>query len=77
MDIISPLNSNCMTLTSEQQQMFNTILDLVYCLRRERDKEKANHIQYLIEAEKNKLMKSMPSFRDYLRFMSEAAPLFK
>ncbi len=65
-----------MVLTSEQQQMFNTILDLVYCLRRERDKEKASHIQYLIEAEKNKLMKSMPSFKDYLRFMSDAAPLF-
>ena len=66
-----------MDLTSEQQQMFNTILDLVYCLRRERNKEKADHIQYLIEAEKNKLMKSMPSFRDYLRFMADAAPLFK
>ncbi len=65
-----------MVLTSEQQQMFNTILDLVYCLRRERNKEKASHIQYLIEAEKNKLMKSMPSFKDYLRFMSDAAPLF-
>jgi hypothetical protein len=65
-----------MVLTLEQQQMFNTILDLVYCLRRERNKEKASHIQYLIEAEKNKLMKSMPSFKDYLRFMSDAAPLF-
>jgi len=65
-----------MVLTSEQQQMFNTILDLVYCFRRERNKEKASHIQYLIEAEKNKLMKSMPSFKDYLRFMSDAAPLF-
>lgn len=77
MDIISPLNLDCMTLTLEQQQMFNTILDLVYCLRRERDREKANHIQYLIEAEKNKLMKSMPSFRDYIRFMADASPLFK
>lgn len=66
-----------MDLTTEQQQMFNTILDLVYCFRRERNKEKADHIQYLIEAEKNKLMKSMPSFRDYLRFMADAAPLFK
>jgi hypothetical protein len=65
-----------MILSSDQQQMFNTILDLVYCLRRERDKEKANHIQYLIEAEKNKLMKSMPSFRDYLKFMANSAPLF-
>ena len=66
-----------MNLTAEQQQMFNTILDLVYCLRRERNREKANHIEYLIESEKNKLMKSMPSFRDYLRFMANAAPLFK
>ena len=66
-----------MDLTSDQQQMFNTILDLVYCSRRERNKEKADHIQYLIEAEKNKFMKSMPSFRDYLRFMADAAPLFK
>ena len=57
-----------MTLTPEQQQMFNSILDLVYCYRRERDKDKADHIQYLIEAEKNKFMKSMPSFRDYIRF---------
>jgi hypothetical protein len=65
-----------MILSSEQQQMFNTILDLVYCLRREKDKEKANHIQYLIEAEKNKLMKSMPSFRDYIKFMASSAPLF-
>jgi len=66
-----------MDLTTEQQQMFNTILDLVYCLRRERNREKANHIEYLIESEKNKLMKSMPSFRDYLRFMADASPLFK
>ena len=66
-----------MNLTAEQQQMFNTILDLVYCLRRERNREKANHIEYLIESEKNKLMKSMPSFRDYLRFMANASPLFK
>ena len=66
-----------MDLTTEQQQMFNTILDLVYCLRRERNREKANHIEYLIESEKNKLMKSMPSFRDYLRFMANASPLFK
>jgi site-specific recombinase len=65
-----------MILSSEQQQMFNTILDLVYCLRREKDKEKASHIQYLIEAEKNKLMKSMPSFRDYIKFMANSAPLF-
>jgi hypothetical protein len=57
--------------------MFNTILDLVYCMRRERDKEKADHIQHLLESEKNKLMKSMPSFRDYIRFMANAAPLFK
>ena len=66
-----------MDLTPDQQQMFNTILDLVYCEKREKDKEKASHIQYLIEAEKNKFMKSMPSFRDYLRFMANAAPLFK
>ena len=65
-----------MILSSEQQQTFNTILDLVHCLKRERDREKASHIQYLIEAEKNKLMKSMPSFRDYLRFMANSAPLF-
>jgi hypothetical protein len=66
-----------MDLTAEQQQTFNTILDLVYCIRRERDKEKADHIQHLLESEKNKLMKSMPSFRDYIRFMANAAPLFK
>jgi len=66
-----------MDLTVDQQQTFNTILDLVYCMRRERDKEKADHIQHLLESEKNKLMKSMPSFRDYLRFMANAAPLFK
>ena len=66
-----------MDLTTEQQQMFSTILDLVYCMRKERDKEKADHIQYLIESEKNKFMKSMPSFRDYLSFMANAAPLFK
>jgi hypothetical protein len=66
-----------MDLTVEQQQMFNTILDLVYCMRRERDKEKADHIHHLLESEKNKLMKSMPSFRDYIRFMANAAPLFK
>ncbi len=64
-----------MDLTQEQQQTFNTILDLVYCLRRERNAEKKNHIEYLVEKEKNKLMKSMP-FRDYLAFMREAAPLF-
>jgi hypothetical protein len=66
-----------MDLTVDQQQTFNTILDLVYSMRRERDKEKANDIQYLLESEKNKLMKSMPSFRDYIRFMANAAPLFK
>jgi hypothetical protein len=66
-----------MDLTVDQQQTFNTILDLVYCMRRERDKEKADHIQHLLESEKNKLMKSMPSFRDYIRFMANAAPLFK
>ena len=65
-----------MILSSEQQQTFNTILDLVHCLKRERDREKASSIQYLIEAEKNKLMKSMPSFRDYIRFMANSAPLF-
>ena len=75
MDIISPLNQNCMDLTQEQQQTFNTILDLVYSLKRERNVEKKTHIQYLVEREKNKLMKSM-SFRDYLAFMREAAPLF-
>jgi hypothetical protein len=64
-----------MDLNQEQQQVFNKILDLVHCLRRERDKEKKIHIEYLVEAEKNKLMKSMP-FRDYLSFMREAAPLF-
>jgi hypothetical protein len=46
-------------------------------MRRERDKEKADHIQNLLESEKNKFMKSMPSFRDYLSFMAKAAPLFK
>jgi len=66
-----------MDLTVDQQQTFNTILDLVYCMRRERDKEKADHIQHILESEKNKLMKSMPSFRDYIRFMANAAPLFK
>jgi hypothetical protein len=66
-----------MDLTVDQQQTFNAILDLVYCMRRERDKEKADHIQHLLESEKNKLMKSMPSFRDYIRFMANAAPLFK
>ena len=65
-----------MILSSEQQQTFNTILDLVHCLKRERDREKASIIQYLIESEKNKLMKSMPSFRDYIRFMANSAPLF-
>ena len=30
-----------MILSSEQQQTFNTILDLVHCLKRERDREKA------------------------------------
>lgn len=64
-----------MDLNQEQQQVFNTILDLVHCLRRERDREKKIHIEYLVEAEKNKLMRSMP-FRDYLRFMREASPLF-
>ena len=66
-----------MDLTVDQQQTFNTILDLVYCMRRERDKEKADHIQHLLESEKNKLMKSMPSFRDFLSFMAKAPPLFK
>lgn len=65
-----------MILSSEQQQMFNTILDLVYCLKRERDREEARRMQYLIEMEKNMLMKSMPSFRDYVRFMANSAPLF-
>jgi hypothetical protein len=64
-----------MSLTPEQQQTFNSILDLVYCLRSERDEDKKKHIGYLIESEKNKLMKSMP-FRDYISFMKEAAPLF-
>lgn len=64
-----------MSLTEQQQQTFNTILDLVYCLRTERDEAKKTHIGYLIEAEKNKLMKSMP-FRDYITFMKEASPLF-
>lgn len=70
------IKSYYMILTSEQQQMFNTILDLVYCLKKEKDPDKANHIRYLIEAEKNKLMKSMPSFRDYIRFMANSSPLF-
>ena len=43
-----------MILSSEQQQTFNTILDLVHCLKRERDREKASSMQYLIEREKNK-----------------------
>lgn len=65
-----------MNLTQDQQQTFNEILNLVHCLRIERDKDKASHIQYLIEREKNTLMKSMPSFRDYVTFMANAAPLF-
>lgn len=65
-----------MILSLEQQQMFNTILDLVYCLKRERNREEASRMQYLIEREKNKLMKSMPSFKDYIRFMANSAPLF-
>lgn len=64
-----------MDLNQEQQQVFNKILDLVHCSKRERDKEKKTHIGYLIESEKNKLMRSMP-FRNYLSFMREAAPLF-
>jgi hypothetical protein len=64
-----------MYLTPEQQQVFNKILDLIHCLRRERNEEKKTRIEYLIEEEKNRLMKSM-SFRDYLSFMREAAPLF-
>jgi hypothetical protein len=64
-----------MSLTLEQQQTFNSILDLTYCLKSERDEDKKTHIRYLIESEKNKLMKSMP-FRDYISFMKEAAPLF-
>lgn len=75
MDNISPLNSNCMDLNQEQQQTFNSILDLFYCLKIEKDQEKKTHIKHLIEREKNKLMNSMP-FRDYLSFMREAAPLF-
>lgn len=64
-----------MNLSQEQQQTFNTILDLVYCLRLEKDEDKKTHIGHLIESEKNKLMKSMP-FRDYITFMREASPLF-
>jgi hypothetical protein len=64
-----------MSLDSEQEEIFNSILDSVYSLRNERDPEKKTEIQYLIEAKKNKLMKSMP-FRDYISLMREASPLF-
>ena len=75
MDNISLLNQNCMDLNQEQQQTFSSILDLSYNLKKERNPEKKKHIEYLVEREKNKLMKSMP-FRDYLSFMKEASPLF-
>jgi hypothetical protein len=64
-----------MSLDSEQQEIFNSILDSVYSLRNERDPEKKTEIQYLIEAKKNKLMNTM-SFRDYVSFMVKASPLF-
>ena len=64
-----------MSLEPEQQETFNNILDLVYTLKKEEDPEKKTVIQYTIESEKNKLMKSMP-FRDYISFMREASPLF-
>jgi len=64
-----------MDLNQEQQQIFNSILDLFDCLKIEKDQEKKTHIKHLVEREKNKLMKSMP-FRDYLSFMKEASPLF-
>jgi hypothetical protein len=64
-----------MSLDSEQQEIFNSILDSVSSLRNERDPEKKTEIQHVIEAKKNKLMKSMP-FRDYISLMREASPLF-
>jgi hypothetical protein len=64
-----------MSLDSEQQEIFNSILDSVSSLRNERDSEKKTQIQHVIESQKNKLMKSMP-FRDYISFMREASPLF-
>lgn len=64
-----------MDIDQKQQQVFNKILDLAYCLKEEEDIDKKTHIGYLIESEKNKLMRSMP-FRNYLSFMKEAAALF-
>jgi hypothetical protein len=64
-----------MNLEPEQQEIFNNILDLVYTLKKEEDIEKKTQIQHVIEAKKNKLMKSMP-FRDYISLMREASPLF-
>ncbi len=64
-----------MNLNPEQQEIFNNILDLAYSIKNEKDHDKKTEIQYLIEAKKNKLMNTMP-FRDYIRFMVKASPLF-
>jgi hypothetical protein len=64
-----------MSLNPEQQEIFNNMLDLVYSLKTERDQDKKTEIQYQIEEKKNKLMNTMP-FRDYIKFMVKASPLF-
>jgi len=64
-----------MNLNTEQQEIFNSMLDLVYSLKSERNQDKKTEIQYLIEEKKNKLMNTMP-FRDYIKFMVKASPLF-
>ena len=64
-----------MSLNPEQQEIFNNMLDLVYSLKTERNQDKKTEIQYQIEEKKNKLMNTMP-FRDYIKFMVKASPLF-
>jgi len=64
-----------MNLNSEQQEIFNNILDLFYSLKTERDEDRKTHIQYKIEEKKNKLMNTM-AFRDYIKFMVKVSPLF-
>lgn len=64
-----------MSLNPEQQEIFNNMLDLVYSMKTETDHEKKVQIQYLIEEKKNKLMNTMV-FRDYIKFMVKASPLF-
>jgi hypothetical protein len=64
-----------MSLNPEQQEIFNSMLDLVYSLKTERDQDKKIEIQYLIEEKKGSLMNTMP-FRDYIKFMVKASPLF-